>query len=29
LLTAYLDECIDEERDASQQEWIMDKGFIN
>lgn len=29
LLMAYLDECIDEERDVSQQEWIMDKGFIN
>ena len=29
LLTAYLDECIEEGRDVSGQEWIMDKGFVS
>lgn len=29
LLTAYLDECIEEERDLSGQEWITDKGFVS
>ena len=29
LLTCYLDECIDEARDVSGQEWIMDKGFVS
>jgi hypothetical protein len=28
-LEAYLDECIDLERDLSGQEWIMDKGFVS
>jgi hypothetical protein len=29
LLTAYLDECIEHDRDVSGQEWIGDKGFIS
>lgn len=29
LLVAYLDECIEQERDVSGQEWIADKGFIS
>jgi hypothetical protein len=29
LLTAYLDMCIEEERDLSGQEWIGDKGFVS
>ena len=29
LLTAYLDECIEQGRDVSGQEWIGDKGFIS
>ena len=29
LLTAYLDECIEEGQDVSGQEWIMDKGFVS
>ena len=29
LLTAYLDECIEEGRDVSGQEWLMDKGFVS
>jgi hypothetical protein len=28
LLTAYLDECLEEGRDLSGQEWIADKGFV-
>jgi hypothetical protein len=29
LLAFYLDECIEEGRDLSGQEWYMDKGFLN
>jgi hypothetical protein len=29
LLTAYLDECIEEGRDLRGQEWITDKGFVS
>lgn len=29
LLTAYLDECIEEGRNLSGQEWITDKGFVS
>ena len=29
LLIAYLDECVDQERDLRGQEWIMDKGFVS
>jgi hypothetical protein len=29
LLTAYLDECVDEQRDLSGQEWLADKGFVS
>jgi len=29
LLSAYLDQCIDEGRDLSHQEWAMDKGFFS
>lgn len=28
LLVAYLDECIEQGRDLSGQEWVMDKGFV-
>lgn len=28
-LEAYLDECLDWERDLAGQEWIMDKGFVS
>jgi hypothetical protein len=28
LLQSYLDECIEQERDLSGQEWIADKGFV-
>ena len=29
LLSAYLDECAEEGRDVSGQEWLMDKGFVS
>jgi hypothetical protein len=29
LLAAYLDECMEQERDLSGQEWILDKGFVS
>jgi hypothetical protein len=29
LLTAYLDECVEEGRDLRGQEWFMDKGFVS
>ena len=28
-LEAYLDECLDQERDLAGQEWVMDKGFVS
>jgi hypothetical protein len=29
LLAAYLDECVDQGRDVSGQDWFMDKGFVS